>query len=180
MGNVVLCGPPGVGKSTIGKKLAQKAQLTFIDLDDVIEAEFKRICHEPLSCRQIYQSKGPHFFRDLERQALEKIVKNKNQPVILALGGGALERNENIKLLKEFGLIIYLSENWEILYSRVTSKGLPAYLDPDNPSKSFEDLLERRKKHFEEIADHIVDTQAKTIDQITDQLIAIAGYKHGI
>lgn len=175
MKNIILCGPPGVGKSTIGMKFAQRIQATFIDLDSVMESEFKKNHHQQMTCRQIYQSKGPHFFRELEKQSLDKVVKQSISNVILALGGGSLERNDIVDILKGFGVVVYLSETAEILYSRVIASGLPGYLDKDNPAKSFQDLLARRRKHYEEIADFTVDTNGKSIDEITEQLMQVTG-----
>ena len=86
MNHIFLYGPPGAGKTAIGKLLAHKLRLPFIDLDDAIETS------TGLSIPKIIQLDGESAFRDLETTALKGVI-NKEESVI-ALGGGSLLREE--------------------------------------------------------------------------------------
>ncbi len=101
MSYIFLYGPSGVGKSTIGKRLAQHLNLPFVDLDSVIET------NAGMSIPKIMEGQGERCVRDLETAALQQIV-NKRETII-ALGGGALLRDENRTLVEANGKVIFLS-----------------------------------------------------------------------
>jgi shikimate kinase len=98
--NISLIGFMGSGKTTVGKILAEKLNFLFIDLDKVIElAEDKTIS-------QIFKSGGEKYFRDVESEVVKKIYINEN--CVFACGGGIVEREGNMDLIRQKSLIVYL------------------------------------------------------------------------
>jgi shikimate kinase len=87
---VFLCGMMGSGKSSLGKKIASKMHWDFIDLDILIEEEEKKTISE------IFKNSGENYFRNIETQALQKIILSKKN-VIVALGGGTPCFNNNME-----------------------------------------------------------------------------------
>ncbi|HEX6034669.1 MAG TPA: shikimate kinase, partial [Anaerolineales bacterium] len=107
MAHIFLYGPPGTGKSTIGKILARRLNLPFTDLDRVIET------NAGMSIAQIMEGQGEPAFRELETAALKDTVGQvsdlTNPPdKVIALGGGALLREENRTLVEAHGNVILL------------------------------------------------------------------------
>lgn len=102
----------GSGKSTIGKKLANKLSYAFYDLDTEIEKQ------EGKTISEIFEQKGEEYFRMLESEAL-KTLSNENQ--VVALGGGTPCFNENIDFINQNGISIYLKYNSGILFSRLVN-----------------------------------------------------------
>ena len=98
--NIVLVGMPGSGKSTVGKLLAQALGMDFADTDDVIVNKAKTPIPE------IFASQGEKAFRDLESDAVAEV--SKQQHTVIATGGGAVLREENVKLLGQNGRIYFL------------------------------------------------------------------------
>ncbi|MBC8560898.1 shikimate kinase [Fumia xinanensis] len=98
--NIVLIGMPGSGKSTVGKILAEKTGLFFVDLDAVIENMAKK------SIPQIFSEDGEPAFRDLEQKCVEEVSAQSRQ--VIATGGGVILREANMKALSQNGLIIFL------------------------------------------------------------------------
>ncbi len=156
--NFILCGLPGCGKTTIGKILADKLNGTFIDLDRLIEEEYKKKEGEKLTCRQIYSQKGGPFFRALEQETIVSMSEKPPKNSIIALGGGALENPENTKLLKKIGTIIYLKGETKELFKRITHNGMPAYIDS---FESFEKLVEKRTPLYLNAADIQLEVPAR-------------------
>lgn len=109
--NIILFGFKGAGKTTFGKRLAEKLNLPFIDLDDFIEKGMHK------TIREIYQEVGEFGFRKIEKEHLQKLVGL--PPHVIALGGGTVLDPENVKLLQTMGELIYLRASFETIQKRV-------------------------------------------------------------
>lgn len=129
--NIVLCGMPGCGKSTIGRVLAERLGRTFFDLDDeIVKAQGRPIT-------DIFAEGGESFFRDVESEVLRKALAHRSGAVI-ATGGGAILREENVRLLKQNGRLYFLDRPIEQL--------MPT---PDRPlASSAEAIMNRYKERF--------------------------------
>ena len=148
--NVVLVGMPGCGKTTVGKRLAQALDYDFADTDAYIVAEEKRPIPE------IFASVGERGFRDLETAAIRGLATC--QRTVIATGGGAVLRPENVQLLKENGRIYFLDRSLDKL---VTTD--------DRPLSSNRADLERRYRERYEIYTGCCDRHVEadgTVDEI--------------
>lgn len=102
----------GSGKSTLGKKLANKLNLPFLDLDQLIEEK------EGKTIAEIFSQQGEAHFRDLETTVLKQTI-NQHQGFVLALGGGTPIFNNNMDLVNQNGTSVYLKYNAGMLSSRL-------------------------------------------------------------
>jgi 3-dehydroquinate synthase len=147
MTHLFLYGPPGTGKSTLGKLLARSLKLPFIDLDRVIETK------AGMSIPQIMKQQGETTFRDLETAALKETVGHASsvtdpQDKVIALGGGALLREENRALAESNGKVLLLMAELPTLLERIQHEpGKRPLLAGDLKSK-LTALLEMRKEHY--------------------------------
>src|SRR3990172_2461669 len=112
MTHIFLYGPPGTGKSTIGKLLARNLKLPFIDLDRLIET------NTGMSITELMDGSGENVFRDLETAALNNLANEKES--VIALGGGALLREENRTFAESHGKVVLLMADVELLILRLT------------------------------------------------------------
>jgi shikimate kinase len=110
--HIFLTGFMGSGKSTYGRKLANLMNLNFIDLDTYIEEEQK------LSVTELFENIGEEKFREIEAEALKIILQEKKQQVI-SLGGGTICFYDNLKQIKENGILIYLELSASALFTRI-------------------------------------------------------------
>ncbi|HKJ39264.1 MAG TPA: iron-containing alcohol dehydrogenase, partial [Anaerolineales bacterium] len=149
MTHIFLYGPPGTGKSTIGKILAKNLKLPFIDLDQVIETNAGR------SIPQIMEKQGEPVFRDLETDALKISVSP--LPVgeglgvrerVIALGGGALLREENRAVAESNGKIVLLMAELETLFQRLNRSRNKRPLLAGDLREKLTSLLEKRNEHY--------------------------------
>ena len=148
--NIFLIGFMGAGKTTVGKILAKRLRLTFIDLDEVIEKELN------LTIREIFSRYGEDFFRDAETKALRSIA-DKDRYVIAA-GGGVVLRKKNWQIMKPNGFTVYLRAPAEVLWTRVRNNASRPLLQVENPFDRLCELLSQRISQYEK-ADLIVDTE---------------------
>ncbi len=125
--NIVLIGMPGSGKSTIGKALAEKLGRCFIDTDDIITEKHGVI-------GDIFASKGEEYFRDIETQAVKETAKKSG--IVIATGGGAILRKENVTALKQNGVIFFLNRPLEDI---VPTSDRPLSSDAESLRKRFEE-----------------------------------------
>src|SRR4030042_4082888 len=109
--NIVLIGYRGSGKTTVGRRLADRLKLRFVDTDDLIEERQGN----PVS--DIVKSHGWGHFRKLERNTIEEISKEDH--LIIAPGGGAVLDQENVKALRKNGFIIWLKADKQSLLRRM-------------------------------------------------------------
>jgi shikimate kinase len=135
---VFLIGYMGSGKSTIAKKLANKLNLNWVDLDAEIERQHQ------LSIEAIFETKGEDYFRLLEHQTLMQLIPRNN--LVIACGGGTPCFYDGINLMNQTGITVYLQMSAEALYSRLSVVKLNR---PLLKNKTDEDLRSFIKKQIE-------------------------------
>lgn len=168
--NVVLCGMPMSGKTTIGKLLAEKIGFRFIDLDECIEEAYFEKTGIREKCRGIYKSIGEQAFRELEKQQFVRL-SNLSQCVI-AIGGGSLGSSEAKNIVASIGKVIYLKADIHELWDRIKWRGLPAYLDPADPKTSFEKLATLRTPAYEQVASFAIEIEQMRPEEIVSKILA--------
>jgi shikimate kinase/3-dehydroquinate synthase len=169
MKHIFLYGPPGTGKSTIGKIIADNLKLPFIDLDRIVEKKAGK------SIPEIMESQGEEIFRDLESSALKNLANEKES--IVALGGGALLREENKLFALENGKVLLLMAEINTLLERLQNKPNGRPLLAGDLKSKLTSLLEARKEHYASFALKIhVDN--KTAERNTLQAQIALGRHH--
>ncbi len=160
--NIVLIGFMGTGKTVVGKALAEKLGLQFIDTDDLIEEEVK------MAISEIFSKYGEEYFREIEKKVVEKISKLKN--LVIATGGGMVVRPENIKNLKKNGVIICLTAEPEVILSRIKEETHRPLLRAGDPLKKIEELLAQREKGYRQ-ASIIIDASNLSTEEIVSKIL---------
>ena len=159
--NIILTGFMGTGKSAVGRKLAKKLDMEYLDTDELIEErEGSKIYH-------IFQKKGEPYFRKLEA-AMVKEVSHLDRHVI-STGGGVVLKDENIKALRRNGFIICLTANPEIILKRTERTQDRPLLDESDPGKRIKELLRIRQAHYEK-ADFSVNTSNLPLEEVVRKI----------
>jgi shikimate kinase len=157
---VVLVGPMGVGKTTVGKKLAKALKIPFIDTDAVVVAE-----HGEIS--QIFETQGESAFRALEEAAVAAAI---NEPSVVATGGGVVLSELTRERLKA-ATVVYLSTDGRHIKSRLTGGKRPLL---KNGFDDWTRIYDERKPIYESVADITINTSgqslAATLAAIKEQL----------
>jgi len=154
---IVLVGPMGSGKTTLGKKLAKELDFTFIDTDKAIAKQHGAI-------NRIFETKGEEFFRALETKALEDALKNN---AIVATGGGAIIREANRSLLKAHH-VVFLDTSAEHVLGKINLAKRP--LLKDNPER-WQQIYDERIAIYRQVADQTVFSGGKGIRSLLDEII---------
>jgi shikimate kinase len=161
--NIALIGFMAVGKSAVGRNLAKRLHRRFIDLDRLIEK------HAGLKVREIFESKGEAYFRELEKQVLAELLQQSGN--VIATGGGVVMDQENLRLLREKTLLVCLTASTETILTRVGSGTKRPLLKGPNRRERIEELLKLRADKYAQA--HItVDTSALTLEQVVEQIVA--------
>ena len=173
--SLILFGYKSSGKTHYGQLLSQELGSVFIDTDQWIEERYEKKIHEKLNCRQISIKIGEEGFRQLERIVIDSLDQMTN--AIISVGGGAVLNLENCLKLGKIGKLVYLEADKEIIKQRIFNDGIPSFLDPHDPEKSFEKMYEERKPIYEKVSTFKVNVQGKTDPQVLDELKIIARMK---
>lgn len=139
----------GVGKSTVGKKLASRMGVSFIDCDQELERR------NGVTVTTIFDIEGEAGFRKRETRLLEEFVEK--DMGIIATGGGVVTQEINRILLKQKGCVIYLNASVDLLWSRLRYCKNRPLLETDNPKERLQMLFNQRDPLYREVADTIVD-----------------------
>lgn len=156
--NLLLFGFKASGKTHFGKLLAHQLHRPFIDTDDLILELYLKETGKRHKLREIYRSLGEEGFRALETRALGALRQVKE--AIIAVGGGAVLKEENVQLLQSVGALVFLQASPEKLKERIFKEELPAFLDPKDPEGSFYRMVQEREPIYRSIAARRVDTDA--------------------
>jgi 3-dehydroquinate synthase len=153
----------GAGKTTIGRALAKKLNLEFIDSDHEIEAR------TGASIPLIFEIDGEASFRQREADVIRDLTARRG--IVLATGGGAILRKENRDALKANGTVIYLRANVNQILQRTSRDKNRPLLQTADPRKRLEDLTREREPLYCEIADFIVETGRPNIPSLVQSIV---------
>lgn len=166
-GSLYLVGLMGAGKSTVGRLLARRLKLRFLDCDDEIE----RRCGVKIPL--IFEIEGEPGFRAREEQVLAELTELRG--IVLATGGGAVLSAENRRRLAEHGTVIYLRARPEDLYARVRHDRNRPLLATGDPLRRLRELHALRDPLYASIADVVIDTGRQTVQALARELITKLG-----
>ena len=161
--SIALIGFMGVGKTVVGKALAEKLNKKFVELDYLIEQQAGKTIPE------IFEQDGEITFRELEIEATEEVARNKNQ--VIACGGGIVLNQINIDRLKRDSIVVYLTASPGVILKRVSNGGDRPVLKTIN-LPIIQELLKFRQPFYERAADFKINTSRASINSIVDQIIS--------
>lgn len=169
--HVVLIGMRGCGKSSVGRSLAEVLRRIHIDTDQLV------IERAGQSIREIFEVRGEGAFRALESEAIAKAVSH--VPAVISVGGGAVVSDQNARMLKGSGIIVWLTAPVEVLWERIQRDRANVQTRPVLTDRSGIDevsfLLDQRRAIYERWTDVTIVTNEKSIDQVVrDVGIALA------
>ena len=163
---LVLIGYRGTGKSLIGKLLSERLHMPCISMDHEV------VLQAGMSTPQIVEKYGWQGFRDLESEVASRLTGL--DQVIVDTGGGVIERQENIEALRKNACVIWLKARIETIVPRIREgTERPALLDGKSFTEEVAEVLERRIPIYRSAAQHEIDTDELTPDQIADRIVEI-------
>lgn len=162
--NIILIGFMGCGKTSVGIRLSYRLRKTMIDTDKMIERLNK------MTVSEIFARMGEPAFRDMETQCLERLLEETDGEII-SVGGGLPMREENRKLLKQLGTVIYLRVTPQTVCKRLASDTTRPLLQGEHPEEKVRTLLEQRSPIYEDAANWVLDVDDKDFDTILDEIV---------
>ena len=160
---LVLIGLMGAGKSTIGRRLAARLHLPFVDADQDIEQR------TGVAVKVIFEIEGEAGFRKRESEALDRLTAMTD--LVLATGGGAVLDADNRRRLSERGFVIYLHAQPRDLWMRTRNDKTRPLLQTDDPRARIQALYDFRDPLYRQVADLVVDTGRQGVGVLLNNLI---------
>ena len=168
--NLYLVGMPGAGKSTIGKALARKLTLPFVD------ADHEMLSHTGVPISTIFELEGEAGFRTREMQLIHELCERDG--VLLATGGGAILKEENRDALRRSGVVIYLHASLENLWQRTRHDHRRPLLNTCSPREALKSLLDARDALYRRTADIVVETGRQSVARLVNELADELARRH--
>ena len=166
--HVVLIGFKHVGKTLIGRHLAKRLNKKFIDLDREIEKRYEEKYGDVFTCRQIVQTHGEGFYRELESMALKVVIHS--DACVISLGGGILLSEFNQQIIQDH-ILLHVDAPRGVVFERIMVEGRPAFFDPNkDPYESFSHLWSERNKIYKKLTKHTVNNN-NTVEQAVNEAI---------
>ena len=158
-----LVGPMGVGKTTIGKLLANTLKMPFIDADVELEQRLG------VTIAWVFDIEGEVGFREREKALIDDLTKIPE--IVLSTGGGAILDPDNRKHLIERGTVIYLSASVDTIFKRTKYDKKRPLLQTGNRRKRIQALLQSRDALYREAADIVIQSDKKSAKQVVKQIL---------
>ncbi|MBD3161399.1 MAG: shikimate kinase [Candidatus Eisenbacteria bacterium] len=170
--NLALIGFMGSGKTSVGRALGGRIGLRFFDLDEILEAQ------EGMSVEGIFRARGEPYFRARETALFGRLCGGRDQ--IIGCGGGTLLDPGNRTLLRDRCYSIWLRASLAEILRRVEAPGAPVrpLLLGSERDRVVRDLLHRRQPLYER-ADLVVDTDAREVEQVVEEILDRTGIREG-
>jgi shikimate kinase len=165
--HVVLVGLMGAGKTTVGRRCAERLGRRFVDVDEVIEATTGR------TVRDVFASDGETAFRALERDAIADVCASPDA-LVIACGGGAVVDPENRRRIRADGVVVWLRAAPKQLASRVATadeRDARPLLAGGDPEHALERLATLRELAYEAAAHVVVDTDDRDVEQVVERVL---------
>ena len=164
--HVALVGLMGAGKTVVGAALSRKSSHHHIDLDRWIQNNYRR------SIGVIFEEKGEEGFREIETDALKKVLEMKD-PIVLSTGGGVVVSGVNREVIRENSYVIWLKATPEGLAKRVGNGESRPLLKGKNPLQVLQSLSKEREELYEETADFVINVENGSVRDISQQILAL-------
>ncbi len=164
--SIVLIGFMGSGKTTLGRWIAREHGYTFLDTDDMIELKQQR------SINDIFASEGEEYFRDLETDMIKSLA-DRDDKVVISVGGGLPVREVNRKLMRRAGKVVYLRTSVDELEKRLKGDTKRPLLAGGNVREKIIALMDKREALYLDAADVVVDTTGRRFEQIYDTIKSV-------
>ena len=168
---IVLVGLMGVGKSTVGRRLARRLGLSFVDSDAAIEDA------AGLSPAEVFERYGEHDFRDGERRLVARLVEGDVR--VIATGGGAYVDARTRELLNERAITVWLDAPVDILAERTSRRDTRAQLRNNDPKGTLERLANERRQSYEQAHIHVKSGAGAHKDVVDEIVRALENYLSG-
>ncbi|MCR8745201.1 shikimate kinase [Romboutsia lituseburensis] len=162
---LILIGFMGTGKTVIGKKISNKSNIKFVDMDNEIE---KR---ENMTITKIFEINGEQYFRILETKVLKDLLKENN--IIISTGGGIVTTDENLDILKKEKNVVFLDGNVETIKRNVSREldKRPLLKNSSNIYDTIEKLLNQRYDKYNSTCDIKIDINDKNIQEVVSEIL---------
>jgi XRE family transcriptional regulator, aerobic/anaerobic benzoate catabolism transcriptional regulator len=166
---VALLGLRGAGKTTIGRRLAKRRRVPFIELDRRVEEA------ADLSLGELFTLHGEDYYRRLEREVLQNVLREA-RPMILATGGGLVASPDTFALLRRSAMTVWLRATPEDHWNRVVRQGdRRPMADHPQAMADLRSLLGRREPLYA-LADYTVDTSTLSVDRVVTKIERVLGF----
>ncbi len=159
--NIILTGFMGVGKTSVGTRLAKDIGYRFVDTDDLIEADQKT------SITSIFAKSGEPYFRDVEARIIQTVLLGESQ--VVSTGGGAVIREANREAFKQAGFVVCLTARPEVIFDRIRHETHRPLLQTPDPLSKIRELLNTRSAFYAQ-ADAVIDTSAKPVEAVISEI----------
>lgn len=162
---IILIGMPGSGKSTLGKELALRLNMPFVDLDAYIERRAGK------AIKEIFEENGEDYFRNLESTALRTVL-NAKDPFVLSTGGGAPCFKGNMELIANNGVVIFLDPPIDILAARLLNTDLaerPKLSGRNDLMATLKTTYDQRTSFYRQAA-YVISERDPSVDAVIEVL----------
>src|SRR5215216_780475 len=170
-GSIVLVGMMGAGKSSVGRRLAARLGIPFVDADAKIEEAAQ------MTIPDIFESFGEAEFRSAEARVIARLLDN--GPQVLATGGGAFMRPETRAVIRSKGISFWLNADFEVLLRRVKRRSDRPLLKTDDPAETLKRLIAERSPIYAE-ADVTIQSREVAHEKIVDEIVASLSRHFGL
>lgn len=153
----------GAGKTTVGRSLRSRLEWEWVDTDECIQNRYGKIS-------DIFATLGEEKFREMETEVVRGLSEVDNR--VISVGGGLVLKDENVRLLKQNGMIVYLRAEKKTLAARLRADTERPLLQTGEESieKKLDRMLALRAPVYERVADRIVDVDGKTPQEIAEEI----------
>jgi shikimate kinase len=166
--SIVLIGMPGCGKSALGRRLAPRLELSFVDVDEEIERAAGK------SIKEIFADHGEAYFRDGERRVIARLLAS--GPQVMATGGGALLNEETRANIRRSGISVWVKADAPLLVRRVAKRNTRPLFEGRDAEAVVRDLMQARYPIYAAVADLVVESRDVPHEVIVGEIIeALAG-----